>query len=338
LVQNGDFSRGIEGWQTWGDIAYDITNGALNFGLTTGTTGATAVYQWLSYPVAANTALEGSVTLQNTGSTAKDVVVDLVNKTDWHVGLLRCTFTLPPNSSAQTYTVRGKSTAVWADTTLNIFPPNSPADNLKTIRVDDAVVRYRTDISPNGTECIAPTAPTITMQPQSQTINTGQTAALSVVASGTAPLTYQWYQGAAGDTSIPVGTNSTTFTTPAITQMTIYWVSVSNSGGSADSTDATLTVLQPPSGANDAPMLNLVEMLTVTKFWQPLIGSVHYQIQVATSSTVTTGIVFNQIVTTTTITVTLPSEGRYYWRVRGKKFVGTWGPWSAVDSFVVDVP
>src|SRR5437588_11958638 len=39
------------------------------------------------------------------------------------------------------------------------------------------------------------TAPSITNQPASQTVTAGQTATFSVVASGTAPLSYQWMKG-----------------------------------------------------------------------------------------------------------------------------------------------
>lgn len=64
------------------------------------------------------------------------------------------------------------------------------------------------------------TAPAITTQPLSQTVISGNTASLSVIASGSAVLSYQWYQGSAGDTSTPVGTNSASFTTPALTSDT----------------------------------------------------------------------------------------------------------------------
>ncbi len=84
--------------------------------------------------------------------------------------------------------------------------------------------------------------PSITTQPASTTITSGSTATLSVVATGTAPLSYQWYQGAVGTTTTPVGTNSASFTTPALTATTTYWVSVSNSAGGVNSTLATVTV------------------------------------------------------------------------------------------------
>jgi formylglycine-generating enzyme required for sulfatase activity len=85
-------------------------------------------------------------------------------------------------------------------------------------------------------------APSITTQPASTSIDYGSTATLSVVASGTAPLTYQWYQGAVGTTTNPVGTNSASFTTPALTATTTYWVWVSNPAGEVNSALATVTV------------------------------------------------------------------------------------------------
>jgi hypothetical protein len=84
--------------------------------------------------------------------------------------------------------------------------------------------------------------PFINSQPQSQTIQSGQTATLSVTASGTTPFAYQWYQGSSGNTSTPVGTNSSNYTTPPLTQTTSYWVRISNSCGSSDSTGAAITV------------------------------------------------------------------------------------------------
>jgi uncharacterized protein (TIGR03437 family) len=86
------------------------------------------------------------------------------------------------------------------------------------------------------------TAPAITTQPASQSIASGQSATLTVAASGTAPLTYQWYQGASGDTASPVGSNSSAFTTPALSSTTKYWVRVSNSAGAADSATATIAI------------------------------------------------------------------------------------------------
>ena len=88
-----------------------------------------------------------------------------------------------------------------------------------------------------------PTPPTITTQPQSQTITSGATTVLSVTAAGTAPLGYQWYVGPTGTTTSPIATaTASSYTTPALTSTTSYWVRVANSSGSADSITATITV------------------------------------------------------------------------------------------------
>ncbi len=85
-------------------------------------------------------------------------------------------------------------------------------------------------------------SPSITTQPQSVTITTGQSATLSAGAAGTPPLSYQWYQGPVGDTSHPVpgGTGASVTVAPSTT--TSFWVRVSNACGSRNSANATVTV------------------------------------------------------------------------------------------------
>jgi hypothetical protein len=88
-----------------------------------------------------------------------------------------------------------------------------------------------------------PVPPTITSQPQSQSIASGQTASMSVSATGPGPITYQWYVGTSGTTSNPIGgATSTTYTTPALTTTTRYWVRVSNADGNADSNTAKISI------------------------------------------------------------------------------------------------
>jgi formylglycine-generating enzyme required for sulfatase activity len=90
--------------------------------------------------------------------------------------------------------------------------------------------------------------PTIASQPISQSIETGNTATLTVSATGSAPFIYQWYRGNLGATTAPVGTNSPTFSTPALTVITKYWVKISNAFGEANSNSATVTVGPAVSG------------------------------------------------------------------------------------------
>ncbi len=95
-------------------------------------------------------------------------------------------------------------------------------------------------VSQSGTTC---TQPSITGQPSSTVISSGSTAALHVQATGTGPLTYQWYQGSSGNTSRPVvGALASSYTTPSLTASASYWVRVSNACGSQNSATATVTV------------------------------------------------------------------------------------------------
>lgn len=88
------------------------------------------------------------------------------------------------------------------------------------------------------------TPPSIASQPSDQSISSGQQATLSVSASGSGPLSFQWFQGSSGNTSSPVGANSSSLTVqPSAT--TSYWARVSNSCGSADSNAATVFVNSP---------------------------------------------------------------------------------------------
>src|SRR6266576_3853118 len=87
----------------------------------------------------------------------------------------------------------------------------------------------------------SPAAPSITTQPASQTVTTGQTATFSVVAAGTAPLSYQWMKGG---TTIRGATSSSYTTQPTTSgdNGSQFTVMVSNTVGSVTSNSATLTV------------------------------------------------------------------------------------------------
>jgi len=87
----------------------------------------------------------------------------------------------------------------------------------------------------------AATAPVIVSDPQSQTVQTNQSATFVVVASGSLPLGYQWYF----NTNTPLnGATNSVFTLPSsqTTDAGTYSVIVTNTAGSATSQVATLTV------------------------------------------------------------------------------------------------
>ena len=59
---------------------------------------------------------------------------------------------------------------------------------------------------------------------------------LAIVVIGRDPLSYQWYEGALGDTSKPVtGANAAIFNTPSLASDTSFWARATNSEGSFDS-------------------------------------------------------------------------------------------------------
>jgi hypothetical protein len=87
----------------------------------------------------------------------------------------------------------------------------------------------------------ASTAPLITTQPVSQAVTTGQSATFAVVATGAAPLSYQWQKNG---TNIS-GATSATYTTPATTSAdngATFDVAVSNTAGNVTSQQVTLTI------------------------------------------------------------------------------------------------
>src|SRR5438045_1490718 len=93
----------------------------------------------------------------------------------------------------------------------------------------------------SATNPAPPVVPSISTQPASQTVTAGQTATFTVVATGTAPLNYQWRKSG---TAIS-GATAPTYTTPATTSADSgaqFTVVVSNTAGSVTSNTATLTV------------------------------------------------------------------------------------------------
>jgi GH25 family lysozyme M1 (1,4-beta-N-acetylmuramidase) len=86
--------------------------------------------------------------------------------------------------------------------------------------------------------------PSITTQPSSQTVNQGQSATFSVVAAGTAPLSYQWTLNGANISGATA--SSYTINSAQATDAGTYAVVVNNVAGSVTSANATLTVILPP--------------------------------------------------------------------------------------------
>src|SRR5206468_1293302 len=114
------------------------------------------------------------------------------------------------------------------------------------------------------------TAQAITTQPASRTINSGHTTTLSVTANSAGTTTYQWYQGVAPSTATPVGSNSPSFTTPALTATKSYWVRVTstcNGTATANSNAATVTVVPPQIVRRQTAAATAWSQQSITATW-----------------------------------------------------------------------
>jgi hypothetical protein len=99
--------------------------------------------------------------------------------------------------------------------------------------------------SPAATLTVGAVAPSITSSPVSTSVQEGQTAVFTVVAAGTAPLSYQWWRGASTIGGATAATYSLSRATAQDDQAT-FQVVVTNSAGAATSSIATLSVTRAP--------------------------------------------------------------------------------------------
>jgi pectate lyase len=105
----------------------------------------------------------------------------------------------------------------------------------------------------------APSAPAITTQPAPQSVSVGQTAAFSVIATGTSPLAYQWFFNT--NTTLSDGTNATlTISNAQTNNAGGYSVIVTNSLGAVTSVVATLTV---NTNVTSIPSTNMIGYATL---------------------------------------------------------------------------
>ena len=123
-------------------------------------------------------------------------------------------------------------------------PATTSADNGTSFRV--IVTNPVTSVTSNAATLTVNTGPSITTQPANQTVNVGQTATFTVVATGAAPLSYQWQKNQVNI----AGATSASYTTPATTNAdngTSFQVIVTNPVRSITSSAAILTVNSPPT-------------------------------------------------------------------------------------------
>jgi hypothetical protein len=173
-----------------------------------------------TYPSGQTAALTATVTGGN-GTFTFAWFDGALNDTSHPVGTNSNTFTTPPITTTKNYWVRVSNSCGNVTATTSVTP------------------QVCTPVS-------------IAVQPNvSQSVNSGGSATLTVTAAGSSPFSYQWYQATSTlDTSHPVGANSPSFTTPALTQATSYYVTVTNGCGTAISNLGTISIAgqcTPPS-------------------------------------------------------------------------------------------
>ncbi len=154
------------------------------------------------------------------------------------------TFTVVASGTAPLSYQWQKNSANITGATLSSYttPATTTADNNSTF---DVVVSNGAGSVTSKTAALtvnpASVAPSITTQPASQTVTAGQTATFTVVASGMAPLSYQWQKNSANIS----GATSSGYTTPTTTTAdnnSTFDAVVTNAAGSVTSNAATLTV------------------------------------------------------------------------------------------------
>lgn len=169
-------------------------------------------------------------TLQNGGSTTLVVIASGTGpfSFQWFRGSSGDTGQPIPGATGSTFTTGplNDTTSFWVRVIGQCSPPAN--SNTATVTVLGAP------------PC---TQPNITSHPQGNTIQPGQSVTLLVSATGTGPLTFQWFRGSSGNESQPIaGATSATFNTGPLTSTTSFWVKVRNTCGSSNSFSATVTV------------------------------------------------------------------------------------------------
>jgi len=107
----------------------------------------------------------------------------------------------------------------------------------------------------------APVAPTINAQPENLTVPTGSNATFTVIAVGTAPLSYQWRKNGVNIS----GATTASFTIPSVTpgNAGMYSVVVSNAAGSIISNNATLEI---EALTNQPPVATIISPVSGTTY------------------------------------------------------------------------
>lgn len=224
---------------------------AVNGGSLTADGGANSYGIW--FYVGSLDATDATTSLTVTGSAIVDARTGGINATR-----ISTVLPTPTPTGGSGIVWDGPAGTVYGDVTLSeeltvnegetlTIPEGSALDTNGKLTNDGIIVNTGGTLNgePGGIGTIE-TIPTITKQPESQTVAENATATFTVEATG-GNLSYQWQQSTDGtDWTDISGANSDTYTTEAAPDMNgrQYRCKVSNNAGSVTSNAATLTVNQ----------------------------------------------------------------------------------------------
>lgn len=150
------------------------------------------------------------------------------------------TFSVQSNTNKATYQWRRNGTDIAGATNASYTTPVTVSGDTGA-KYSVVLTRGKKTVTSREANLTVNTPPSITTQPAGSTVQVGATAAFSVVAAGTAPLSYQWRKNG---TNI-AGATTASYTTPALTLAdsgAAYSVVVTNPAGSVTSANAVVTV------------------------------------------------------------------------------------------------
>jgi hypothetical protein len=130
-----------------------------------------------------------------------------------------------------------------------------------------------------------------------------------------------------------------TFTPPApLLYATYYWRvrAFDSSGNPSPWSNSRVLQIVPPPGV--APSANYYLQTTVTLTWNALSWAENYEIQVDDSPAFPLPYLYTATIPLLETTTAPLFPGTYYWRVRGRHANGTFGSWSAVQTFAIAPP
>ena len=234
-------------WQKNGTAISGATSASYTTAATTSSDNGAQFVVVVSNSAGSVTSNAATLTV-NAGAVAPLITTQPANQTVT-VGQM-ATFTVVATGTAPlSYQWQKNTTAISGATSASYTTPaTTSADNsAKFVVVVSNTAGSVTSNAATLTVNSAATAPSITTQPASQTVTVGQTATFTVVATGTAPLSYAWRKNG---TAIS-GATAASYTTPATTSSDTgaqFTVTVSNVAGNVTSNPATLTVTTGTGG------------------------------------------------------------------------------------------